>query len=124
MEGGFRVETVGTNLDTSEGDFFSISSDDKRLSRVLIIQHSSGLGDVQILIANVLDRSDYPDFGRGRDLVCGSRERDLEIIRGANSSGLGVSTDGRETKSKESQREYSDAMECRGSRSLIEGRCV
>ena len=115
---------VNTNLDTGEGDLFSILGDEEGASGARVIQHSSELDDLQILITNVLDGGSNPDFGRGRDLVCGSRERDLEIIRGANSSGLGVSTDGRETKSKESQREYSDAMECRGSRSLIEGRCV
>ena len=53
---------MSTNLETGEGDIFSILSDDERLSGVLLIQHSPELADRQILVANVLDSGDDPDF--------------------------------------------------------------
>ena len=105
---------VNTNISTGEGDLFSILGDDERVSKGLIIQHSSELDDVQILIANILDGGNDHDFGRGHDLVGGSRERDLKTTGGANRR-LRVSTNGRETKSKERQRAHGDAKECGGS---------
>ena len=105
---------MSTDLETSEGDILSILGDDERPSRVLLIQHSSELADRQILVANVLDSGDDPDFGYRRDRVGRSREGNLKTIGGAN-GGLSVSADGRKTKSKERQRAHGDAKECGGS---------
>ena len=113
---------MSTDLETSEGDILSILGDDERPSRVLLIQHSSELADRQILVANVLDSGDDPDFGHGRDRVGGSREGNLKTTGGA-SSGLSVSADGRKTESEERQREHSDAGESKGSSNWIETRC-
>ena len=86
----------------------SILGDDEGLSSFLVIQHSSGLADRQILVANVFDSGDDPDFGRGPDRVDGSREGNLKTTGDAN-GGLSVSTDGRKTESEERQREHSGA---------------
>ena len=66
---------------------------------MLVVQHSSGLEDLQILISDVLDGGDNPEFGYGGDFVDGTREGNIEITNGT-SRGVGVSTDGRESKSK------------------------
>ena len=95
---------MSTNLETGERDIFSILGDDERLSSFPVIQHSSGLADRQILVANVLYSGDDPDFGHGRDRVGRSREGNLKTIGGAN-GGLSVSADGRKTESEERQRE-------------------
>ena len=113
---------MSTNLETGEGDIFSILGDDEGLSRVLVIQHSSGLADRQILVANVLDSGDDPDFGYRRDRVGRSREGNLKTTGGAN-GGLSVSADGRKTESEERQREHSDPGESKGSNNWIEARC-
>ena len=102
--GGWRVST---NLNTSEGNLFPVLCDEERPSRVLVVQHGSQLEDLQILITNVLDGGNDPQFGHKLDLVGGSRERNLETGGGAN-HGLGISTDGRKIKSKERQREHGD----------------
>ena len=91
-------EGGSTNRGTDEGDLLSIPPDDESLSGVFVVQHSSELEDLQILITNVLDGGVDPQVRRGRDFVGGSRERKLETATGA-SRGLGVSTDGGETKS-------------------------
>ena len=101
---------MSTNLETGERDIFSILGDDERLSSFPVIQHSSGLADGQILVANVLDSGDDPDFGYRRDRVGRSREGNLKTIGGAN-GGLSVSADGRKTESEERQREHSDPGE-------------
>ena len=95
--GGWKVRT---NLNTDEVDLFAVLPDDERASRVLVVQHTFGLEDLQILIANVLDRGDDPQFGHGGDFIGGTREGDIEITTGA-SRGIGVSTDGRKSESKE-----------------------
>ena len=95
--GGWRVNT---NLNTSEGDLCSILGDDERPSAVLVIQYSPGLNDLQILVTNVLDSGNDPQFGHGCDFVGGSREGNLKTGGGAN-HGLGVSTDGCKAKSEE-----------------------
>ena len=102
-----------TNLDTGERDLFFILGDDKRSRGARVIQHSSELDDLQILIANVLDGGDDHDFGGGRNLVDGSRKRDLNATGGASGE-ISVSTDSRETKSKERQRAHGDAKEYGG----------
>ena len=113
-----RVEGVrkrgSTDLDTGEGDLFSILGNDEGASGVFVIQHTSEPDDLQILITNILDGGDDPDFGGGRDLVGGSRERGLKTIRGADSE-IGVSADYRKTKSEERERAHRDAKECKGS---------
>ena len=91
---------VSTNLNTGEGDLFSILGDDKRSSVVLVIQHSPELDDLQILVTNVLDSRNDPQFGYGRDFVGRSREGNLKTGGDAN-HGLGVSTDGCKTESDE-----------------------
>ena len=55
--GGWRV---GANLNPSEGDFFSLLGDNERATRALVIQHSSGLEDLQILVANIPDGGNDP----------------------------------------------------------------
>ena len=112
MLGACEVELSSTPASPREDDFEL--GDDERANKGLVIQHSSELDDVQIFIANILDGGDDHDFGRGRDLVGGSREKDLKTTGGTN-GGLSVSTNGRETKSKERQRADSDAKECKGS---------
>ena len=91
-------EGGSTNRGTGEGDLLSILPDDEGLSGVFVVQHTSELEDLQILISSVLDGGGDPQVGCGRDLVGGSRERKLETSTGTN-CGLGVSTDGRETES-------------------------
>ena len=113
---------MSTNLETGEGDTFSILGDDEGPSRVLVIQHSSGLADRQILVANVLDSGDDPDFGYRRDRVGRSREGNLKTTGGAN-GGLSVSADDCKTESKEGQREHNGAEESKGSSNWIEARC-
>ena len=113
---------MSTNLETGERDIFSILGDDERLSSFPVIQHSSGLADRQILVANVLDSSDDPDFGHGRDRVGRSQEGNLKTIGGAN-GGLSVSADGRKAESEEIQREHSDPGESKGSNNWIGARC-
>ena len=100
-----------TNIDTGERDLFSVLGDDKRSRGARVIQHSSELNDLQILIANILDGGDDHDFGGRRNLVGRSRERDLKATESV-SGGLSVSIDSRETKSKERQRVHGDAKEC------------
>ena len=117
------METVSANLGTSEGDYFSIFGEDERLSRMLVIQRSSGLEDLQILIANVLDCGDDPYFGRGRDLVGGSREGNLKTTSSAN-RGLRISADGRKTESEERQGEHGEAEKSKGSSNWIGARCA
>ena len=112
---------VTTDLNADEGDIFSILGDDERASRVLVIQHSSGFEDLQILVAHILDGGDDPDFGHGRDLVGGSREKNLKLSGGAN-GGLGVGTDGHKTESKERQGVHDDAKESKGSCGWAEAR--
>ena len=75
---------------------------------MLVVQHGSELGDLQILVANVLDSGNNPQFGYELDLAGGSREGNLKTGGGAN-HGLGVSTDDRKIKSTERQREHNDA---------------
>ena len=113
---------MSKNLETGEGNIFPILGDNERQSRVLVIQHSSGPADRQVIVASILDNDDDPDFGHGRDRVGGSREGNLETTGGAN-GGLSVSTDGRKTESEERQREHSGAGESKGSSNWIEARC-
>ena len=109
-QGGWRVST---NLDTSEGDLFSILGGDERPSAVPVIQHSSELDDLQILIAHILDGGMNSQFGHRRNLVGRSGERNLKATSSAN-GGLSVSTDGRETKSDKRQRKHGDAKGSEG----------
>ena len=109
--GGGRVST---NLSPDEGHLFSTLGDDEGSPGVLVIQHGPELEDLQILVANVLDGSDDPQFGHGRDLVGGSREGNLKTTGGAGGR-IGISTDGRKTKSKERQTEHNGAKESKGS---------
>ena len=88
---------------------------------MLVIQHSSGLEDLQILVANVLDGGNDPKFGYGCDLVGGSREVNLKIIGDVN-CGLSVDTDGRKTESDKRQRTHGDVE--KGSSNWIETRCA
>ena len=97
-----------TDLDTGEGDLFSILGNDEGASGAFVIQHTSEPDDLQILITNILDGGNDPDFGGGRDLVGGSRERDLKTIGGADSE-IGVSADYRKTKSEERERAHRNA---------------
>ena len=94
-----------TNLNTGEVDYFAILPDDERASRALVVQHTPGLEDLQILIANVLDRGDDPEFGYGGDFVDGTRKRNFKTTNGAG-RGLGVSTDGRESNNGERERNH------------------
>ena len=91
---------VCTNLNASEGYLISIFGYDERTGWVLVIQYSSGFDGFQILVANILDDGNDPQFGRGCDFVGGSREGNLKTGGGTN-HGFGVSTDGRKTKSDE-----------------------
>ena len=91
-------EGGSTNGGTDEGDLLSILPDGEGPSGALVVQHGPELEDLQIIVASVLDDGGDPQVGCGRDLVGGSRERKLETATGAN-GGLGVSTDGGETKS-------------------------
>ena len=91
-------EGGSTNGGTDEGDLLSILLDDEGPSGVLAVQHGPELEDLHIIIPSVLDGGGDPQVGCGRDFVGGSRERELETTTGAN-GGLGVSTDGGETKS-------------------------
>ena len=89
-----------TNLNTGKGDLFSILGDDESPGRVLVIQYASEFDNLQILVANVLDSGNNHQVVHGRDFACGSRERNLKT-GGGGDHGLGVSTDGCETKSDE-----------------------
>ena len=91
-------EGGSTNGGTDEGDLLSILPDDEGPSGVFVVQHSSELEELQIIITSVLDGGGDPQIGCGHDLVGRSRERKLETATGA-SGGFGVSTDDRETKS-------------------------
>ena len=102
------------NLNTGEGGLFPILTDNERASREPVIQHGSRLQDLQILIANVLDSGNDPEVGHGRNFVGGGRERDLKTTDGAD-RGLGVNTDGRNTKNDERQREHSEAKKSKDS---------
>ena len=113
---------MSTNLETGEGNIVPILGDDERPSSFPVIQHSSGLADGQVIVANVLDSGDDPDFGHGRDRVGGSREGNLKAAGGAN-GGLSVSADDCKTESKEGQREHNGAEESKGSSNWIEARC-
>ena len=64
---------------------------------VLVVQHSSRLEDLQVLVPGVLDGGKDLDVRRGCDLVGWSREIDLETGNGVR-GGLGVGTEGGETK--------------------------
>ena len=110
---------MSTNLKTGEGNIVPILGDDERPSSFPVIQHSSGLADGQVIVANVLDSGDDPDFGHGRDRVGGSREGNLKAAGGAN-GGLSVSTDGRKTESEERQREHSGVGESKGGSNWID----
>ena len=51
---------VSTDLNTGEGDLFSILGNDKRPSVALVVQYSPELYDLQILVTNVLDSGNDP----------------------------------------------------------------
>ena len=77
---------------------FSIIGEDERSSLVLLIQYGSELGNLQILVADVLDGGNDPQFGYRCDSVGRSRERNLKTGSDTN-HGLGASTDGYKTDS-------------------------
>lgn len=58
---------------------------------MLVTQYNSELDSLQILVADVLDGGNDPQFVHGRDFIGRSRERNLETDGGTN-NGLGVST--------------------------------
>ena len=59
-----------TNLgNTGEGDVFAVLPDDERGSTQVVIQRGSKLDNLQVLVANVLDCGNDPEFGHGCDLV-------------------------------------------------------
>ena len=97
-----------TNHGTNEFGLFAIIPDDERASGAFVIQHSLGLEDLQIRITNILDGGDDPEFGHGGDFVDGTRERHVETTNGA-SRGVGVTTDGRKSKSEERERNHIEA---------------
>ena len=106
---------------TGEGDFLPILADDERANRILDIQHGPRFEDIQIVTASIFDDGDDLQVGRRRDLGGWGREVDLKTARGA-SRGRSVSTDGRETKSSEREREHGDAKKSKDD--WIEGRGV
>ena len=75
---------------------------------VLVIQHSSGLEDLQVLVPDVLDGGKDLDVRRGCDLVGWSREIDLKTANGVR-GGFGVGTEGGENKCNKGQGEHGDA---------------
>ena len=74
---------------------------------MLIVQHSSGLDDLQILVPSVLHSDSDLQVRHGCDFVGGGRERDLETTGGAE-VGLGVSTDGGKAKGNKRQKEHGE----------------
>ena len=76
--------------------------------------------DLQRLLSGVLDGGQESDVGRGRNVVGWGREMDLKTVSGVR-GGVGVGTDGGETKSNERQREHDDA---RSKGRWIEAWCV
>ena len=58
-----RVRRTGTNhSNAGEVDLFTILLDDKRRSTEVVVQHGSELDDLQVLVADVPDGGDDPDF--------------------------------------------------------------